>query len=785
MTRVSKGFIALVIISFLCFVFAILFLPDVWADLTATIFDLLAAGFIVYTVLASSNKKFRVNFLFIGAAVFFWGLADLLWFIIDEILLLNPVGNIVITACYLGTRISLIASLLYYAFGRLRKWDTVQLVLDGITFSIALVWLLWAILYHKTASQLQALVSHSIANTAAIGLDIFLTIIISMWYLSLRKGETPKFLQILLVSVFLFPLVDLAYYQLNIKGEYIPDSLLDVFYLPTLLGMVLSVHLYYRNYPASYADLSPDTNIGRNHKGLLIVLCPLMIFLFHPIDIVDIIVYAVLIAFHEAGTAYIQASIRQKELLHQEIDDKKKLERLVAERTQDLRAAIDTLRQRNEELQYINVHDRLTGLYNRNHFLQALDVSLQDIAQDEKLGLIVWNIDNLKGVNDTYGYQTGDRVLVLHAKRMEALLAPQGMLARFGNDEFVFLRKGIFTEQDVLYTADQIVHTCKQPLQIGDYSLAITCSVGLSLYPECAFDPQSLLKNADIAMLYAKETRPDSHIAMYKDIDQAVERKTLLGNRLKAADFNRDLHLHFQPQFRIQDQALIGVEALLRWNPAGIGPVSPAEFIPIAESENQIIPIGNWVIENAVKQIARWNRDYHSTLRMGINISPKQFSQAQTFSVLDAAIRNYQAKTAWIDIEITEGVALDNENASDDIQKHFRSKGITVSIDDFGTGYSSLGYLSMLSFDRLKIAKPLIDQVTFNESRRKIVTSIILLAKSLGLETISEGVENQAQFELLKTLGCDQIQGYYLGKPEPAEDFAEHYLKPLAGKTTP
>ena len=296
-------------------------------------------------------------------------------------------------------------------------------------------------------------------------------------------------------------------------------------------------------------------------------------------------------------------------------------------------------------------------------------------------------------------------------------------------------------------------------------------------YPTCSSDKSALLNHANAALHNAKKMKPDNHISMYSEIDVAMQRKLRIGNYLKAADYDRDLRLHFQPQFRTADRTLVGMEALLRWDCPGIGAVSPAEFIPIAEEANLIIQVGNWVIEHAVRQIAVWNQAYHTDLRMGINFSPKQFDQPGTFEVLKTSMKSHKAVPEWIDIEITEGVALDSEDRPGNIKKFFGNQGITVSIDDFGTGYSSMGYLRILAFDRLKIAKPLIDRITTDESSRKIVTSIILLAKSLDLRTIAEGVETEKQYFLLQELGCDQIQGYYLGRPVPAEEFETAYLK--------
>jgi len=776
----SKWIIVVVAVAFLCNVSAVILRLDFWTGLFAPVFDLLAVGMIFHAIFTSANKQFRLNFILAGAAVLTWAIADTLWFIFDQLFFIDPDSIDLITILYFGTNVFLVATSLIYIYSRLRKWDTVQLVLDGFIFSTAILWLIWVLMYDKDVVQMGRLLTNSILNTASILMDVFLLIIIGIWYLSIRKGVLPAFLRIMGASVFLFSLIDLAYYNLYSRNLYIPGSFLDLCYLAVLFGIALSIKMYYLKYPSNYVNEHPHTNVGTMHKGLILVIFPVIIVIFHTIDSMDVALYFVLIVIHEASSDYIQKSIRDRALLGQEKDMTKKLEQLVSEKTQDLQSAIGELQKRNEELSYLNIHDPLTGLYNRTYFLEQVGEAIDTAVPGEKVAMLLWNVDNLKGINDTYGLATGDKVLTLLSNRIRKLLEGAGILARMTGDEFAYLFKGEFANQEFIHTAEQVVRACQEPLQIDGYSFLVTVSVGISLYPVCATDKRMLLKNADIAMQYAKVTQPDSHIAKYADIDTAMERKSKIGNYLMNAEYNRDLQLYFQPQFRTTDRKLVGMEALLRWTCPEIGPVSPAEFIPIAEAENLIIPIGNWVIENAVSRISNWNSMHQMNLRIGINISPKQFDQAGTFTVLDASIQRYQAKPEWIDIEITEGVALDNENGAENIKRHIRSKGMSVSIDDFGTGYSSLGYLSILSFDRLKIAKPLIDKITFDKSSRKIVNSIILLAKSLDLVTIAEGVETKEQFSLLKSLGCDQIQGFYLGEPVPADEFEKRFLLPAA-----
>ena len=773
----SRRTITLTALALVMYITASLLQQPLWADIAAPLFAFLAAGMVLHAVLSSRNKTYRISFFLTGFAILLWGIADTIWLISAYVLHMDPTDNALVAVFYFGTNVLLLSSVIYYIFTHMRKWDSMQLVLDGITFSIANLWLIWAILYHKDALNLTRLLEHSVINSLTISIDIFLLIVIGIWFLSMRKGKLPSFLLILTVSLTLYSLVDLFFYHLYAHGYNLPESYLNILYSLILFGVAFAIRLYYDQYPFAF-DNDSNTNIGHSHRGILLIFFPLLIALFETIEITDIILYTVLIVFHEFSSRYIQKAINNKMLLNQELITNRQLQQLVSEQTQSLQTANAKLRSRNQELQYINDHDSLTGLYNRRYFFTKLESIIQQCTAGDQLVLLLWNINKLKSINDTYDYATGDQILAWHAKQVQKHLPGEGLLARMDGDEFAFAIKGHYPKEALLPLGQHILDACKQPFTMGTYVFHIMVSLGISRFPSCAKDAVTLVKNADIAMLHAKANPENQNIVRYIDIDETIRRKYAIAEHLKTAAFDQVFSLHFQPQFRLSDRELIGMEALLRWNSPDLGHVAPDEFIPIAEAENLIIPIGNWVIEHAVHQIADWNQLYATDLRIGINISPKQLDQAGTLKILRDAMIQYQVKYRWIDLEITESVALDNEDSARRIKRYFKNNDITVSIDDFGTGYSSLGYLSILSFDRLKIAKPLIDKITFDESSRKIVTSIILLAKSLGLLTISEGVETKEQFDLLLSLGCDQMQGFYLGRPVTADTFASTFFKP-------
>lgn len=324
--------------------------------------------------------------------------------------------------------------------------------------------------------------------------------------------------------------------------------------------------------------------------------------------------------------------------------------------------------------------------------------------------------------------------------------------------------------------AQQIIDNCSTILQIGLYSFKLTISVGISIYPLDAGDSSILLKNSDMAMYQAKKIGFNRFVSFNQQLSTIIKRKNEIEVALSQADFDREFMLYYQPQFNVQKE-LIGMEALLRWNSPKIGSVPPAEFIPIAEETDQIVPIGKWVMKKAIEQIVLWNRNYRLQLRMSINVSPKQLEQTGFFNDLQECIKNCYAKPEWLDVEITEGVSVEGAYRMTEISYQFKQAGISISIDDFGTGYSSLSYLKLVPFDRLKIDKTLIDSITTENYDQHITEFIIALARSLNIETIAEGVESQEQFDLLCELGCEQIQGFLFGKPNSSIEFEETYFK--------
>ncbi|MBU3131182.1 EAL domain-containing protein [Clostridium gasigenes] len=290
------------------------------------------------------------------------------------------------------------------------------------------------------------------------------------------------------------------------------------------------------------------------------------------------------------------------------------------------------------------------------------------------------------------------------------------------------------------------------------------------------------MKNCDIAMYRAKETGYNKYKFYNKDMSLELMKKLNLELMLKNAVYNKEFELYYQPQIDIKNNNLVGAEALIRWNTPDGKMVFPNEFIPIAEEIGVVVPLGQWVLENALKQIKVWNEKYGLELSVGINISPKQFDSLNFVDNVKSTINRLGVSTKWIDIEITEACAMNNEMETDKKIMEFNNFGVEISIDDFGTGYSSFGYLKRFPVDKLKIDKHLIDKIEVEHNEFHIVKAIIVMSKALGVKVIAEGVETKEQLEKLKELECDQVQGYYYSKPIKAVDFEKYIEESISNK---
>ncbi|MFD2869334.1 putative bifunctional diguanylate cyclase/phosphodiesterase [Kurthia populi] len=416
--------------------------------------------------------------------------------------------------------------------------------------------------------------------------------------------------------------------------------------------------------------------------------------------------------------------------------------------------------------------DTLTGVANRYAYLQRMETLLQSSANREYHHAVLFlDLDRFKQVNDTLGHSVADEMLISVTQRIQSVLKNKDIVARYGGDEFIITITNIHHMQEAVQVAEKIVHLLSEPLPIDEQNIYISTSMGISLYPEDGTTLETLVKKADQAMYYAKQNGRNQFAFYFDDLKIDSKRVLLLDNELRKAIKQNDFTLNFQPKISLEDETVIGMEALIRWTNDQLGFVSPAEFIPYAEETGLIIPMSECVFRLACEAHLRLREEMDNVLPIAINISSIHFHQSDFIDTVKMIFEAYNCSPQDFELELTERTVMNNER--DSIRKlvQLKNMGFKLSIDDFGTGYSSLSYLVQFPLDYLKIDRSFIQYITSIADKQAVVDAIIQMAHRLHMKVIAEGVEQKDQVKLLEKLGCDMIQGYYYAKPMPLDEF--------------
>ena len=422
-----------------------------------------------------------------------------------------------------------------------------------------------------------------------------------------------------------------------------------------------------------------------------------------------------------------------------------------------------------EHIEMLAHFDQLTGLPNRillnDRFRYALSLAQRS---GEKLALMFVDLDHFKDVNDTLGHNVGDQVLMEIARRLKSAVREEDTLSRQGGDEYVVILPDTDADGAAL-VASKMLEIVSRPCQIERHELVVTSSIGIAIYPHDGTSLESLSKNADAAMYRAKKEGRNGFRFYTPEMQEHSARNLMLANGLRQALARGELQLHYQPQFSVQDGRIVGMEALLRWEHPEMGGISPTEFIPVAESTGQIIPIGEWVLRTAARQLKDWMDAGMPPVTIAVNLSAVQFRKSDLPDILKRILDEVQLPHRYLELELTEAATMENTQAAIKMMDKLHAEGIRLSIDDFGTGYSNLSYLKQFKVYKLKIDQSFVRGITDDPDDKALVTAIINMASSLGLRTLSEGVETADQLNFLRLLGCHEAQGYYFSRPLTAD----------------
>lgn len=432
-----------------------------------------------------------------------------------------------------------------------------------------------------------------------------------------------------------------------------------------------------------------------------------------------------------------------------------------------------SLDQANSELLQLALHDNLTRLPNRLLLSDRLNQAIHRGTRNEgRFSVLLMDLDGFKAVNDAYGHHVGDLLLMEVSERILASKHPADTAARLGGDEFVFLTQSA-TPVQAAQLAQALTEAIGRPYSIEGHALHISASIGIALFPDHGRSARELLVNADAAMYHAKERGREGYCFFESTMNKNAHEQMQLHHDLRQAVEHGEFVLHYQPKFVAADGSMIGVEALVRWHKPGVGLVPPDRFLPHAERTGLIVPIGNWVIDEACRQIRHWHDQGHGHWSMAVNLSTIQLAHADLLDVIRGALQKYALAPRYLVLEITESTAMRKAEVSLEILERLAELGVNISIDDFGTGYSSLLYLKRFPANELKIDRGFVKELVEGNEDEAIISAIIALGRTLDMKIVAEGVETPQQQALLTRLGCHALQGYLLGRPLAAEQLLE------------
>lgn len=452
-----------------------------------------------------------------------------------------------------------------------------------------------------------------------------------------------------------------------------------------------------------------------------------------------------------------QIQLRDRELRHAREDLEEKVQARTGELTELTR-----------QLKHQAYHDTLTGLANRITFDDHLEIAIdQAWRYHRRLAVLFLDLDRFKVINDTLGHGVGDRLLIEVSKRLAACLRATDTLARLGGDEFAILLTQIEQATDAAQVAEKLTAAMAEPVQVDGYSLHVTTSIGISLYPEDGEEATTIVKNADTAMYRSKDQGRNRATFFSAEMNARTARRLMLENKLREAIRDRLFQVHYQARIDTGSLAIVGVEALVRWYDAEEGEISPTEFIPLAEECGLVAAIDETVLETACEEVLRWYDGAEVPIRLSINLSPAQFIREDLQAVIAAILERTGFPGRRLEFEITESLFGPDSAVACEILETLRQLDIELSIDDFGTAYSSLSRLKQLPLHTLKVDQSFIRDLGHDPDDETLVRTIITMAHNLNLKVVAEGIENELQFQFVQQHGCDEIQGFLFGKPVP------------------
>lgn len=751
-----------IFLVFLGYIFFVVQKNSVYAD----VFSILHSALIVIFLSCHIGKvpeRRRFFYIYILLYVALWLASDIALAVYDYLFPKSFIISISLAINELAS-VFIIIAFIYSLFKHTPQSQKKQLLLDLLAITVASYFLLQAAV-DVTLGKINGISEFYIFYTISVFSDVlilFTAILTIPWIYKNFRNYTAI---INLLGILLFTLTSLS-------GKYITGNYMDIMYMISPMLFSISIFCESRRGKANenedIQNLTYPRSVIITVALLIIAGIDMILYRLNVISANNSLIISYCITIYLAISINYQNYLKSREAISQHRKIEEELEKKIAERTAELK-------ENHEMVLTIINKDLLTGTGSRRCLLETLYTYDNPKEKYDSLVIII-DILKFKNINYMMSHNTGDKILIYVANKLKDMFS-EGSVYRTDSNEFAILISNNSMElSDMQSLGTHIMNTLQREIVFDEVRVKIEVAVGYDLYSDKHTTHAELLSNAEYACKVAKNNKIKYQF-YNEEIYASLTREVNIESLLTTIDYDSEFYMNFQPQFTTDGKALVGMEALIRWNNPQLGFVSPGEFIPIAERSDIIIHIIKWTITKCIKQIKDWNEKYNLDLKMAVNISPKYISTYSFMEDIQREIQENNIKYSWLDLELTETSIMGIEESIISIFSELNNLGISTSIDDFGTGYSSLSYLKHFKIRKLKIAKELIDNITNNENEKMIVKSIIMMSEALNIYTIAEGVETAEQRDILMDLNCNQIQGYYYGKPVSAKEFEETYLK--------
>lgn len=748
---------------YIIYIYTIATKNDMIGNLISPIITLILAGIIYYGFLWKTKINpmiwsGRVLFL----AVFTWAICDIWWAIEYDLLHVNPDTGLVSLYGYFLTNVFLFIAVLIKARQDVKVMNRIQAMLDTIIVFICMAVLLWLFVFEQNHNKVAVIYSDGIAF-ASLFIDIAIYVWINVWSFATRLLQPPLYQRIMMTGCLVYVVTDAIYYYMYFYTSYTSNSWVDGAYVLSFSFLALGAYMKKKTNKGYHISTIEGSITGRIRMELLVLVVPFMVFIWKRSEVEYLLLLVASLMVYFILINYTQKSIFQKTLLDLEKKNVAELELKIQERTEEI------IRTQNT--------DYLSGLYSRRYFDEKLLQVRNDLENDEQLALLYIDQSRSRTIRYLFGKDVTERLLKMVAEAIRQIAVGENVtLAAYGDDVFVVLIQGKEVEEDAKKMAEQIINRCDKLFYVNNHAILITLNIGISFYPLDTLNVNNLTRNADVAMLQARANGLNRIQIYDKKIGDLTYSRHQVEMKLKKVVYDKEFLLYYQPQVFSNSGELCGFEALIRWKDDNGKLIPPMDFIPVTEEIGMIVPLGYWIIEQAAKQHTLWRERTGKDYRISVNVSTRQLVEADFLQRLQEILRKYDVPTASFEIEITESHQIENSVNIAAILNGIRGLGVSLAMDDFGTGYSSLYYIKNMPTDRIKIAKELIDNIENDIYSYYIIQMVISIAREKRIAVIAEGVETKEQWECLKELGCDEIQGYYFAKPMPVTEIEEKWL---------